>query len=177
MCGSRRRGAVSPFPEDCIQFFVDEWWVEDSSRDVRPGSLLKAFAAYPEPTPYVLTGEGRRNDRDHSTRTSRSRLTGSPTHCPDRMAISRLLAYRCGRVRRCLSFEERFARWSSSQLGAMISTAASQAAREGGKPNEHFWWRPTTASIATARAEVGIPILFPGFAERSIHSTCGIYFR
>ena len=66
MCGSRRRGAVSPFPEDCIQFFVDEWWVEDSSRDVRPGSLLKAFAAYPEPTPYVLTGEGRRNDRDHS---------------------------------------------------------------------------------------------------------------
>ena len=27
--------------------------VEDSSRDVRPGSLLKAFAAYPEPTPYA----------------------------------------------------------------------------------------------------------------------------
>jgi len=55
------------WPEDCIQFCCNSWWVEDKAPTLVRGRLLWTFVAFPETKPYRLVPEDRGDDpKDHS---------------------------------------------------------------------------------------------------------------
>ena len=55
------------WPEDCIQFCCNSWWIEDGAHTLVRGRLLWTFVAFPENKPYRLVPEDRGDDpKDHS---------------------------------------------------------------------------------------------------------------
>lgn len=55
------------WPDDCVQFCCDAWWIEDPTPTIVRGRLLWTFVAFPESKPYRLVPEDRGDDpKDHS---------------------------------------------------------------------------------------------------------------
>jgi len=53
------------YPEDSVQFMLDEWWVEDSAFGYCRGRLIKAFLPHIDQIPKQLTATGRYEATDH----------------------------------------------------------------------------------------------------------------
>ena len=56
---------MATFPEDTIQNFIGEWWVEDKSRTLRRGRLVWTVIPFAGQIPHELVPEGRDESREH----------------------------------------------------------------------------------------------------------------
>jgi hypothetical protein len=56
---------AAKYPDDSIQDQCDAWWLEDSTRDVVRGRLLKTFVPFPEPKPFELVPVARPEPTEH----------------------------------------------------------------------------------------------------------------
>ncbi len=53
------------FPEDCIQWLIEAWWLTDEKPDLRRGRLIWAFLPHVDQEPRTLTPIGRVDPTDH----------------------------------------------------------------------------------------------------------------
>jgi hypothetical protein len=55
------------YPDDCIQSLLipSPWWIEDKGKEVKRGSLLRAYVPHVQQIPYVLTSVGRADPVSH----------------------------------------------------------------------------------------------------------------
>ena len=65
--GSRLLDSIQMYPDDCLQAFFDDWWVEDDNQDYDLGSLLWAFVPHVDQVPSGLFPEGRNEPKNHAT--------------------------------------------------------------------------------------------------------------
>jgi len=56
---------MKEYPENSIQYFIDEWWTTDNTVDLRRGRLLGAFIPFIDQQPMILVPEGRSSPTDH----------------------------------------------------------------------------------------------------------------
>ncbi|MGV8081926.1 MAG: hypothetical protein AB2L22_17900 [Syntrophales bacterium] len=54
------------YPENSIQYFFDNWWINDGSLDLRRGRLLWTFIPHMDQQPMILVPEGRTSPTDHT---------------------------------------------------------------------------------------------------------------
>lgn len=54
------------YPDESLQSFVGEWWVEDHSKTYQRGQLIWAFLSHVDQIPNQLIAVGRSDPRDHS---------------------------------------------------------------------------------------------------------------
>lgn len=46
------------FPEDCLQYYFEPWWIRAEDQEVRRGRLIWAFVPHVDQQPYVLVAKG-----------------------------------------------------------------------------------------------------------------------
>ncbi|KAF0159514.1 MAG: hypothetical protein FD159_455 [Syntrophaceae bacterium] len=57
---------MKEYSEHSIQYFIDDWWINDNTCDLRRGRLLWAFIPHMDQQPMILVPEGRSSPMDHS---------------------------------------------------------------------------------------------------------------
>jgi len=57
---------MKEYPEHSIQYFIDDWWIDDGTFDLRRGRLLWAHIPHMDQQPMILVPEGRTSPTDHS---------------------------------------------------------------------------------------------------------------
>lgn len=53
------------YPDDSVQYMIDDWWIEDDSFGYYRGRLIKAFLPHTSQIPKKLTAIGRSEPTDH----------------------------------------------------------------------------------------------------------------
>lgn len=58
----------------CLQDYIDDWWIEDSSKELSPGRLVWLFYPYMNVIPYEFLAEGRVDEDGRSDSTNHNNL-------------------------------------------------------------------------------------------------------
>jgi hypothetical protein len=68
--GKRRIGEswmkIPDYPESSLQSFVDKWWEQTETTELRRGRLIRAFLPHVDQIPYALVVQGRAEATDHT---------------------------------------------------------------------------------------------------------------
>jgi len=98
---------MKEYPEHSIQHFIDDWWIRDSTFDLRRGRLLWAFIPYADQQPMILVPEGRSSPTDHSRANYRIEpLQSKKQHEHPKLPVAALPSYP-GEIRAVYRAKER----------------------------------------------------------------------
>ena len=82
------------YPDDCLQSYVGEWWIDCASATVSRGRLVWAFVPYIDQEPMVLIPQGRSSPTIHETaQYSVEPLRASNPPRPPRLPVAGLPTY------------------------------------------------------------------------------------
>lgn len=59
------------YPEDSVQHYLSEWWIEDQNKQIERGRLLWAWVPHVDQVPIVMIPEGRTEPINHRSATVR----------------------------------------------------------------------------------------------------------
>ena len=92
--GSHPRAVIPEFPETCLQYYCDPWWVEAQDRQLRRGRLIWAFLAHIDQQPYRLVPESRSKSTEHGSAEFRMEaLLGQAISTGPRLPVAGLPQY------------------------------------------------------------------------------------
>ena len=164
------------FPEDSVQWLMNEWWVDDRPQTIKRGRLIRTLVPYPEMKPHRLVPEDRGQDaRQHTRATFRLQAfrIGDPPPAAGLLPVA-ALPLRDG--------ETYLVQRGKVRPAVVLSTGGTDVptAIRGGRER---WQAARTLLIAPfygadpGGTRGGWPSSFNESEERNTHSTCGINFR